>query len=105
MRSRRKVQNRMSVLKRTGKKNVLALALAIAMVSSTVAGEPLSIHAYADETNAISSSDDGSSKSDASSEKSTSVKEEKSSSKEEKSEANPAAPQENAPAADAVQKG
>ncbi len=87
MRSRRKVQNRMSVLKRTGKKNVLALALAIAMVSSTVAGEPLSIHAYADETNAISSSDDGSSKSDASSEKSTSVKEEKSSSKEEKSEA------------------
>ena len=87
MRSRRKAQNRMSVLKRTGKKNVLALALAIAMVSSTVAGEPLSIHAYADETNAISSSDDGSSKSDASSEKSTSVKEEKSSSKEEKSEA------------------
>ena len=87
MRSRRKVQNRMSVLKRTGKKNVLALALAIAMVSSTLAGEPLSIHAYADETNAISSSDDGSSKSDASSEKSTSVKEEKSSSKEEKSEA------------------
>ena len=54
----------MSVLKRTGKKNVLALALAIAMVSSTVAGEPLSIHAYADETNAISSSDDGSSKSE-----------------------------------------
>lgn len=86
MRSRRKVQNRMSVLKRTGKKNVLALALAIAMVSSTVAGEPLSIHAYADETNAISSSDDGSSKSDASSEKSTSVKEEKTTSKEEKTE-------------------
>ena len=86
MRSRRKVQNRMSVLKRTGKKNVLALALAIAMVSSTVAGEPLSIHAYADETNAISSSDDGSSKSDASSEKSTSEKEEKTTSKEEKTE-------------------
>ena len=84
MRSRRKVQNRMSVLKRTGKKNVLALALAIAMVSSTVAGEPLSIHAYADETNAISSSDDGSSKSSGKTEQ---VKEEKTSSKEEKTEA------------------
>lgn len=84
MRSRRKVQNRMSVLKRTGKKNVLALALAIAMVSSTVAGEPLSIHAYADETNAIYSSDDGSSKSSGKTEQ---VKEEKTSSKEEKTEA------------------
>lgn len=84
MRSRRKVQNRMSVLKRTGKKNVLALALAIAMVSSTLAGEPLSIHAYADETNAISSSDDGSSKSSGKTEQ---VKEEKTSSKEEKTEA------------------
>ena len=84
MRSRRKVQNRMNVLKQTGKKNILALALAIAMVSSTVAGEPLSIHAYADETNAISSSDDGSSKSSGKTEE---VKEEKTSSKEEKTDA------------------
>ncbi|MDY6304636.1 MAG: hypothetical protein SPL94_01500, partial [Oribacterium sp.] len=74
----------MSVLKRTGKKNVLALALAIAMVSSTLAGEPLSIHAYADETNAINSSDDGSSKSSGKTEE---VKEEKTSSKEEKTDA------------------